>query len=729
MAEEIAKPKSEDTINLVEDLYFGTAEKTVAESSRHPDSFIKPYNPDDLWQKTGDYSIYEDMRNDDQVHVGMQLKKDLVIGSGWSISTEDENQEDIAKDIYSRLNEDPEYALDEHLDELIETAYSYGFSLSEKIFKLRQDQSLTFKELKTRNPNTWTIHTDKKGNITKFEQHASDQDLDVNPKSLIHYRVNQLHQNPYGKSDLRAAYNAWFSKRHIIRYYSIFLEKHASPTPYAKYDKNTPKSKVKEIFDIIKRFQTKTAIAFPKSFEIDFLQSSSNGEAYIKGINLFNMVIGRSLLMPDLVGLSGSETSGGAFALGKEQMEIFFKHIRRRRHALERIVNRNIVQPLIVWNYGNIDNYPKFKLNPISEADTLEYATKFIEAVKGKIYKPNDEEINHFRSLINFPEGEVQENKAPQQSPSIDSPNPEFNEDQNQDNEIEGEEKESMDDIKMEAEKKEFAKPYKQTPGDYAKKTNFKAIETLLDNSENRIINESRPIIDEIFEDLIDQIQKKKILNTPPKPERIKDLKLKKLKSMQQILKKNFRSHFVESKIMARNELFKQKFATPLPSDEFLKFLETETFSYIGDWEFNVTKKTRVLLQQAIKDGLPLSAVIDNINTDVKKSSLTSIERYSRTKTTEVLNRGRLEEFTESKAVQGYQYSAILDDRTTEICRGLHGKKFKEGNEPVPPLHFNCRSALVPITIFEDFEPDTKVGRTDIDTFIKEKKGSGFSTR
>lgn len=725
MAEEATKPKSEDTRNLVEELYFGTAEKTVAESSRHSDSYLKPYNPDDLWQKTGDYSIYEEMRKDDQVHVGIQLKKDLVIGSGWSIITEDDNQQDIADDIHTRLNEDPEIALDEHLDELVETAYTYGFSLSEKIFKLREDQSLTLKELKTRNPNTWTIHTDDKGNINKYEQHAANQDLNIDPRSLIHYRINPLHQNPYGRADLRAAYSAWFTKRHIVRYYSIFLEKNASPIPYAKYDSNVPQSKVNEIFNIIKRFQTKTAIAFPKSFEVDFLQSTSNGEAYIKGINLFNMIIGRSLLMPDLIGLSGSETSGGSFSLGKEQIEMFFKHIRRRRNALERLVNRHIVQPLVVWNYGNIEHFPKFKLNPISEQDSMEYAKAFVEAMKGSLYKPNDEEINHFRKLIKFPEGEVQEKPlAPSPfgtpTPNMDESSPSEG---NEDLETEEIDETNLEDEKKEAEKKEFSKDQ------FVKRVDFKAIEKQLDSTENNIINESKPIIDQVFEDLINQIEKKKILHTPPKPERVNTLKLKKLSSLQQILKKQLRGHFKDSKAMARSELFKAKFAVPLPSEAFLAFLENETFQFIGDWEYKITKATRVLLNNAIKEGAPLSSVINQLESAVKGGSLVDIERYSRTKSTEVLNRARVEEFTESGAVHGFEYSAIIDSVTSPICRDLDGKTFKAGTEPIPPMHFNCRSVLVPITIFEEFEPTKKIKGIEVNTFIEDNKGKDFSTR
>lgn len=40
-------------------------------------------------------------------------------------------------------------------------------------------------------------------------------------------------------------------------------------------------------------------------------------------------------------------------------------------------------------------------------------------------------------------------------------------------------------------------------------------------------------------------------------------------------------------------------------------------------------------------------------------------------------------------------YVAVLDNRTTQICRTLHGKVFLRGKGPYPPLHWHCRSIRV----------------------------------
>ena len=52
-----------------------------------------------------------------------------------------------------------------------------------------------------------------------------------------------------------------------------------------------------------------------------------------------------------------------------------------------------------------------------------------------------------------------------------------------------------------------------------------------------------------------------------------------------------------------------------------------------------------------------------------------------------------------------YIYRAVLDSKTTPICRSLDGQVYKWGEGPEPPLHFGCRSLRAPLTIgIEDDE-------------------------
>ena len=728
MSDNRPRSESSEAQQLFDQLYFGTVEKSVEESAYVADTYLKPFNQDDIYQKFGDYGIYEQMLRDDQVSVAMQLKVDLVIGSGWSIVEQTKQTTDMADDLTMRLKEHIECPLDLLLEQMVRASYSFGFSLSEKIFKKMPDGSLSLKNIKTRHPNSWLIHTDKHGNVQNFEQRGKDQNIDVNPKSLIHYVNAPLFQNPYGTSDLRAAYDAWFVKKHIIRFYSIFLEKYAGPTPVAKYKKNTPQSRVDEMFAIIKKFQTKTAIAYPEDFDVTFLELSSQGAAdsYVMGINLFNTFIGRSLLIPDLLGFSGSETGGGSYALGEKQIETLVKHITRRRLTLETVINEHIIKPLVFWNYGPTKHYPRFVLNPISEEDSGAHAQTFIAAVQGGVYRPTPQEINHLRSIIKFPETEIEDIKGPLLDDAEvggDLPPPIPDPQDKLDNLIElpdgkvSENKQgrSLDAAKLKREKR----------------VDFAAIEANMDATDANLLAEAKPLIEEIFQDLFDSLEKKNILGQNPKPEKLEQLQLgkSKLNKLNKLIGQHLLEAYKKSASLARSEIVKTNFTGPIDTDEFLAILESENFNFIKDWEYLITKEVRLEIIAAIKDGRPLSSVQGIMFDKFIQNAQVSLERYSRTKGTEVVNKARVAAFEEAKVVEHFQYSAVLDGRTTEICRDLDGKIFAKGTEPIPPMHFNCRSVLIPITIFEEVTADTKVGGKPIDQYIEENKGKGFPKR
>lgn len=718
MAVKKAEPQAAESQNLIAELYTGSSEKTFFRSPMVPDSFRPPYNPDKIWQKTGNYETYEEMLLDDQVSVCSALKKDLILGSGFTIVSGDEGQEEIVEDIETALNEDCDIPFMESLQEIL-SGNDFGFSLTEKTFKLKESK-LRLKYLKTRHPNSWLIYQDNKGNIEKYVQNTVDGFKDIEEKSLIHFVNNRKFQNPYGTSDLRAAYKAWFAKNQVVKYYAMYLENATGAKPVAKYDKNAPADAVLKIYNTIKNLQAKTAMVIPKEIEVEFLEAKTNGEAYSKAINIFNMFIGRSLFIPDLLGLSGSETTGGSFSLGKEQINIFFMHILRRRAQLEKLINYHIIQPLVQYNFGNIEKYPKIKFNPLDDGQAVELAKTWLEAVKSKVYKPTEEEINYFRSLVKFPEGDV-EFIEPQ--PVINPLDPNAMDKMNPGKKVQKEKE--MEDQKDE--KKSF-KIFDFPSGDYHKKVNFKAIETKLNDYDHSISNQVQPIIKKIFADLYDQIERKKIVSGQ-NVNRIDTIKLKYLKELKQVLKGSFMELYKDAQSQASSELFKANFRTPITSEQFLEVLEKETFQYVGDWEYTISKKVRAELIAAIKDGKSLSVVLDLLDDDGKALAMSSIERFARTKHTEVLNKGRVAFFEDSGVVSGYQYSAVLDDKTSEICRGLHGKKFKAGDEPIPPMHFNCRSVLIPITKFEEFEPSETVGKRPIDEFIDDNVGEGFAVK
>lgn len=73
-------------------------------------------------------------------------------------------------------------------------------------------------------------------------------------------------------------------------------------------------------------------------------------------------------------------------------------------------------------------------------------------------------------------------------------------------------------------------------------------------------------------------------------------------------------------------------------------------------------------------------------------------EYLARTVVSATVHNVRNETFLQnSNILMGVQWVSTLDDRTTDICIGYDGNVYPVDDGPRPPVHFNCRSTIVPL--------------------------------
>lgn len=80
------------------------------------------------------------------------------------------------------------------------------------------------------------------------------------------------------------------------------------------------------------------------------------------------------------------------------------------------------------------------------------------------------------------------------------------------------------------------------------------------------------------------------------------------------------------------------------------------------------------------------------------------LENVARTESAVLYETGHLGRYLEDVAVQGVRYYAVMDSRTTEICRALDGRAWRlDDREAIvqPPAHYQCRSTLAPVLFDE----------------------------
>jgi len=81
--------------------------------------------------------------------------------------------------------------------------------------------------------------------------------------------------------------------------------------------------------------------------------------------------------------------------------------------------------------------------------------------------------------------------------------------------------------------------------------------------------------------------------------------------------------------------------------------------------------------------------------------------RFTRTITADIATNTSLFRFKD-QGIEKVQFYATIDKRTSSQCRMLHGTVMladsPEARRYIPPLHPSCRSSILPITIFSEYD-------------------------
>ena len=251
-------------------------------------------------------------------------------------------------------------------------------------------------------------------------------------------------------------------------------------------------------------------------------------------------------------------------------------------------------------------------------------------------------------------------------------------------------------------------------------KIDFAAIEEALDRDEAVAIEELTEVMDKIGASYIKDAEKAKIIGSQDS-KKIDKLRLKGLGELRDAMAKHLEIVFRKGNQDAKKELGKENFiGETLAGSKLRELLAQKAFGFAGIVQDDMLKKLNAILANGIEKGWSAERIAREIEKviggftgkagllkpDGKAVTPSAIMRSVRTNTTSAYNLGRREFYqdpAQGDTIKGVQFSAIIDSRTSDICRHLDGKVFNSDdtdaiNRFTPPLHFNCRSVLVPIT-------------------------------
>ena len=151
-------------------------------------------------------------------------------------------------------------------------------------------------------------------------------------------------------------------------------------------------------------------------------------------------------------------------------------------------------------------------------------------------------------------------------------------------------------------------------------------------------------------------------------------------------------------------------------SDEWYEVIPEEAVNWLKDYvpklagvlNSDVIEKVSSVIREAMMTGSTLQERMKALRESseiLQKMTDARIESIARTEITRADSMGRLISMKSNEDVIGVEFSAIMDDRTTEICSSRHGLLMRLDDprlpENTPPLHVRCRSLLLPCTVYD----------------------------
>jgi len=681
------------------------------------------YNPDDLAGKKG-LDIYRTMQQrDGQIKAVFLLKKHARLSTPWSIRPEDENDKDainqsnFIKHCFSEMKGNINNSLLK-----IWNAMRDGYSVAEINYKIIPSGEFAgmigIDNIKIRKAKNYMFECDEFGNIKENGLvEAGNKHLPINKFILFTYNPNDDDSDSiYGESDFRAAYRYYFSNDIIQRFWNIYLEKFGQPTVIGRYPTGTPKLKQDEYLEILKNIQTNTAITMPVGLEAELLEATRRGDAgYKEAFDCNNNMIARSLLVGSLIMDTGEQQ--GSYALSKTHFDIFIYVLNYLGIETEdTIIREQIIKRLIDFNFPR-PKYPYFKFESLIKEDQKAKAEIAKMLVDAGLINPEEEWVREFLKIPAKEEGIVLPQPKPAGLPFTEN----------------------------------YQAKLSRQPNQYEKKCNFTRIVKNLDEWETKCKEELIEIIEWQKENLKRDILKKRIIEDKS-INQIEKLQLNYVGDFKNKIQDWLKEIWQYGKQEVNSELGKMKFIDiipGLPPTKALQYLNNKSFWIAGVTRDAILNDAKGILYTGMKNGSSTSEImflldqffkkfIGTAGVETKEGKLLTpwhLENIVRTNFNDAYNQGRQNMMDDPEVkdiMAGEMFSAIMDDRTTEICQALDGQVFIYGDPDIarytPPLHYGCRSQLIPVTKYEQFEaikPELKAKTLPMKgkDFIETKEG------
>lgn len=594
----------------------------------------------------------------------------------------------------------------------------------------------------------------------------------VNPDIDEHYGESELRTcyRAWFSKDIAIKLRNIYMERHAGGFHVL------TPPPNKQLTPGT--AEYNSLVAMIKNINTKTGVILPSSdYTLRGEYPSNSTDIFERTIDQSDLQISRALLLPNLLGITPTGQTG-SYSQSETQLDAFFWTLGNDSDRLAEVINDQLFKHLGYANFadGIYPKFKWNPMSKTKAIELIKLFTELVSKRVLK-NTPEDEDFIRSALELPAVDAYVSEEDEPQDEEDIgeeQEDEEEGGEDASEES-AEGEQRDADDELEDEDEedlsrksnkrKKDYEHPDETILGaatisvgmkkaaEFAKvafsstlsRINFAAIDNKSEAIIDKHMTKVSVITDTIAVEVVEAAKQGGSVDNEVK----ENLDLVKVPTKHKTKLKNavaglLRESEKFGRVEAAKEIDKamgQAFSMRMDYSrvDFIAedYFEASSFRITGNLTDEMTKyieaeilngarydKTWEQVEQAIYARLATKGLIsvalakDKLAEDLDvKTPDARLRTIVRTSTFDAINNARDAYFTDPQLgdfVRAYEYSAILDSVTSDICRHLdednagdHTVEWYRSNSGFrPPNHFNCRSLLVAVTAndLQEFE-------------------------
>lgn len=541
------------------------------------------------------------------------------------------------------------------------------------------------------------IQVDAHGNIEFFKQNTGDN-VEVTLEQIIYYAFRGSSYNPYGRSVYYAGYDFWVLKEILTRLFGVFCTVNASGIRELEIPDNLFKQDSASGMAMLKKLGEYASIVRKKSQKLTFhIPQGTAGYHFIRGIReLCNAEIRKAILYDETINASSQEgilsdnkavaqsnVYGSMFAQGQAYCESIAEQLFRR---------------ILDWNGYYTWPTPKLIPEPIRErnADPVPIIEALTKAVQSGVLPPlSGEAVTQTMRQLMRPMGVDIDDTAPE---------PDSNPEKSEAHErlmFAGAPpgRRHSDLMRMKREAIE-AEDQGQEALAGAWNNNLPALKKSLNNalfdSKGAWKSKDYAVVRKAVED-----------NITTGGSKIRTV-------LTDISVDRYNVGYDDASDTVPINASVSVTPVIVNPAAARKMLNQRVYLTMGKSYQDMTNDIYFILENAINGGISEREAMSQINNYLTEKGISPGRATTIVNTSlgQAYNDGRMSLFsqlsdpdgTEPGGIIGYQFSAVMDDATTEICLSYDGKFFKvdDPSLPEPELHYGCRSVLLPVFTGEE---------------------------